>query len=35
MTHAFTWSLRNYKEVLTVEYVFGLLIKTGGGDHPS
>lgn len=35
MTQGFTWSLRNCKEVLTVEYVFGLLIKTWGGDHPS
>lgn len=35
MTQGFTWSLRNYKEVLTTEYVFGLLINTQGGDHPS
>lgn len=35
MTQGFTWSLRNCKEVLTVEYVFGLLIKTQNGDHPS
>lgn len=31
MTQGFTWSLRNCKEVLTVEYVYGLLIKSRVG----